>query len=259
MALSFGPLCNLSQTLLLDWVLLHTRGLSIQSVEKLVKEVLLHPGFNISDLHNFNMRRALKDLDDDMNGFKKESINLRLPFPGHCFASEQHAPTYTVEGIPMRCLIDVITGMCEDRSGPEIEWQPFEQFYQDPAQPTPIRVFSEVFDLPAMVEMAQSIQRRERNPADPKDMPYVPLGIMLYSDSTQLSSSGNNTLWPVYVSLANHSRADHARLGRQCQQELMMLPKVSIFRYKILPSRVLILIYSCLKNQFTSGLPRSSG
>lgn len=80
MALSFSPLRNLSQTLLLDWVLLHTRGLSIQSVEKLVKEVLLHPSFDIADLHNFNMRRALKDLDDDTNGFKKESIDLRLPF-----------------------------------------------------------------------------------------------------------------------------------------------------------------------------------
>lgn len=244
----FVPLCNLSQTLLLDWVLLHTRGLSIQSVEKLVKDVLLHPGFNIADLHNFNMRKALKDLGDDINGFKKESIDLRLPFPGHCFASERHAPKYTVEGIPMRRLIDVIKDMCEDRSGPEIEWQPFEQFYQDPARPAPVRVFSEVFDSPAMVEMAESILRRERNPADPKDMPYAPLGIMLYSDSTQLSSSGNNTVWPVYVSLANYFRADRARLGRQCQQELMMLPKVNVFRYKIVPSRVLTLIYSCLKN-----------
>lgn len=122
---SFGPLCNLSQTPLLDWVLLQTRGLSIQSVEKLVEDVL-HPCFNIADLHNFNMRKALKDLDDDINGFKKESIDFRLPFPGHCFASEQHAPKYTVEGIPMRRLMDVIKDMCEDRSGPEIEWQPFE-------------------------------------------------------------------------------------------------------------------------------------
>lgn len=88
MALSFSPLRNLSQTLLLDWVLLHTRDLSIQSVEKLVKDVLLHPSFNIADLHNFNMRKALKDLGDDINGFKKESIDLCLPFPGHCFASE---------------------------------------------------------------------------------------------------------------------------------------------------------------------------
>lgn len=50
-------------------------------------------------------------------------------------------------------------------------------------------------------------------------MPYTPLGIMLYSDSTQLSSSGNNTVWPVYVFLANHSQADHAQLGQQCQQQ----------------------------------------
>lgn len=204
------------------------------------------------------MRKALKDLGDDINGFKKESIDLCLLFPGHCFASEWHALKYTVEGIPMRHLIDIIKDMCEDCSGPKIEWQPFKQFYQDPARLAPVCMFSEVFDSPAMVEMAESILHWERNLADPKDMPYAPLGIMLYSDSTQLSSSSNNTVWPVYVSLANYFWADHAWLGQQCQQELMMLPKVSVFRYKILPSHVLTLIYSCLKNWFTFGLPKSS-
>ncbi|OWZ59469.1 hypothetical protein C356_00984 [Cryptococcus neoformans c45] len=174
------------------------------------------------------MRKALKDMDRDVVDITKERIELRLPFPGHCFRSEQHAPKFTVKDIPMRRLIDVIVDMCEDANGRKIEYQPFEQFYQASTWSAPARVLSEVFDSPAMVEMAESLQRRARHPEDPEDMPYAPLGIILYSDSTQLSSSGNNTVWPVYVSLANHARADRARLGRQCQQELMMLPKASL-------------------------------
>lgn len=61
----------------------------------------------------------------------------RICYPHRsCFASEQRALKYTVESIPMQHLIDIIKDMCEDCSSPEIEWQPFKQFYQDPAQPT---------------------------------------------------------------------------------------------------------------------------
>ncbi|KAI1784806.1 hypothetical protein LXA43DRAFT_1100996 [Ganoderma leucocontextum] len=89
-----------------------------------------------------------------------------------------------------------------------------------------IRVYSEVYNSDAMLEADARLREQPREVGDPDDLEYFVIAIILWSDSTHLTSFGSASLWPIYLYFANQSKYVRARPSSFSAHHLAYVPSL---------------------------------
>ncbi|KAI0643889.1 hypothetical protein C8Q79DRAFT_1002431 [Trametes meyenii] len=174
----FGPFDNASQFRLSDWHYNAASTKSMGSFDDLI-DVIVSNGFNPEDLRGFNADSAQARLDgyaeakgtfSEKDGWREGSVEIPLPKTGEKYPSEQAAPTFTVDGVHYRSLIELICGAAQD------------------------------------TREYEKIRAQPRNPADGPDVEIAICSLLVWSDATHLTNFGAASLWPFYVYLGNLSK-----------------------------------------------------
>jgi hypothetical protein len=113
-------------------------------------------------------------------------------------------PLFTVPGLFMRPLTEVIRSAIRDPMSRHFHFTPFKQFHKPRPDAEAARVYDEIYSSDAMIEAYEKLQSQ---PAQPDcTLERVILSLMFWSDSTHLASFGNASLWPLYLFFGNLSK-----------------------------------------------------
>jgi hypothetical protein len=213
-------------------------------IDCLVHEVILAEDFNPEDLRNFSIAREMARLDaygatdspfsaDD--GWKDGSVKIRVPNAKSRHASESAAPEFQVSGIHYRPLLEVIKSAFQRPDVQGYHWVPFKWFHRSSEGQD--RVYSEIYNSDAMLEEDAKIQALPRNPEDGSDTEVATGAILLWSDSTHLTSFGSASLWPIYLFLGNLSKYSRGMPSALAAHHLAYVP--SVIPHLVLTHRVI--------------------
>ena len=87
-----------------------------------------------------------------------------------------------------------------------------------------VDVFSEVYSLPEMLHAHQEINALPHKTGD--NMEHVVASLMVWSDSTQMTQLGDNSMWPFYLSFGNQSKYLCGKPSEVACHHLVYIPKV---------------------------------
>lgn len=229
----FAPFTNPTCGLLMAWQYSGTNLKSATELDRLAK-VQQDPLYDAKDLKGFTHAREMKLLDkylqtqnnpfNEEHGWKCSSVSFHLPKEKTCFASEEDAPTITVDGIYHRDLTDVVKSAFED---PELSatfhMTPYTQHWKTADHRT-VDVFSESFASPEMVDAHREVNALPRDEGD--DLERVVAGLMVWSDSTHLTSFGDASMWPFYLFFTNQSKYTRCKPSERACHHVAYIPTV---------------------------------
>ena len=141
--------------------------------------------------------------------------------------SEDAAPEFHVKGLHYHKITEVMKSVFEEPATQMIHTMPYKLFWQPDNTHLPERIITELYTSDAM------LQEHEKIKSSPKvagcNLETVIAAIMLWSDSTHLTSFGNATLWPIYLFLRNQSKYTCAKPTSFAVHHLTYIPKVSYY------------------------------
>jgi hypothetical protein len=142
--------------------------------------------------------------------------------------SKEDASKFEVGGIWYRPLLGVIKSAYKDVSMQSFYLIPFKLFQSEGADistassvfptnsdckdkmpPNSKRIYIEVYILDAMLEENKKICTMPQSSEDNPDIEYIIAAILLWSDSTHLTSFEMACLWPIYCLFAGLSKYLH--------------------------------------------------
>ena len=211
-------------------------------------EVFLAEDYERDHLLQFNADRENERLDKFAatsgafaaeDGWRQGTVELAMPKEGVSHVSEEAAPKMTVSNVYYRPLLEVIKAAYQDSMAEGFHWFPFRLFRQhrgpEVLQPDTLddseRMYSEIYNSDAMLiedDRIQTKARVDREAGDTPDMEYAVAPILLYSDSTHLTSFGTAALWPIYVFFGNLSKYIRARPNSFAAHHLAYIPSVRL-------------------------------
>jgi hypothetical protein len=141
-------------------------------------------------------------LDTDA-GWKKTQVKISVPF--HRRTSNPGPQHYVCADLHHRSLIDIIKERLSDpRHFERFHLEPYRLIWKPTNDSPEVNVHGELYTSQAFFDAHYELQR---SPGEPGcDLPRVVVALMLWSDSTQLTSFGNAKLWPCYVFFGNESK-----------------------------------------------------
>ena len=200
---------NKSVSLLMNWQNDGDTTKSDSSINKLVKEVLLHPDFQLSDLKGFSARREneIADKADTkstlLTSFSEASVDIEVP------SGDKNVPSakFSVTGLHYRSLLSILRSAFADPLATMFHLSPYKMFHKSPTSGVEQRVYSEMYDSDVFIEEHDRVQRAALPPDDPDcKREKVIAAMMFWSDSTHLANFGTAKLWPIYMMLGNLSK-----------------------------------------------------
>ena len=210
----FFPFENISQFLLSNWYLDTSSGQrSGPDLDRLIKEVILHPQFNPEDLRGFSHRKMKVILDAiDMSKdpttssifhtqdgwIRDASVVIRIP-EGKKAWTTPLGREFLIRGLHYRPIVAIIQKVYS--TSRNIHFTPFELWHEVEGCHTRQRVFGELFSSPAFIEEYKTLPRE---PGCTLERTVAPL--MFSSDSTHLASFGTAKLWPIYMFFGSQSK-----------------------------------------------------
>ncbi|KAJ2922051.1 hypothetical protein H1R20_g15042, partial [Candolleomyces eurysporus] len=129
-----GPFSNQGSHSLMSWYHNYPT-LSLASLNALVSDVILDPGFNHDDFVSFcaekelgklNHYAVLKDGVVSPDTWSVDSVEISVPGTHHKFPSKNEAPTFTVEDVYDCNIIDVIGAALHEPDAETFHLFPFE-------------------------------------------------------------------------------------------------------------------------------------
>ena len=129
---------NWSEDLLLIWMTLGS-GNTPAGMNELVHNVIMHPEFDLSELHKFNAVTATRRFNREHfsksgptlkagDGWKEGSVRIRVPCTREK-QKEDDAPKFVVDGILYQDVVEVITAELEDPDAfNNIHTTPYEEW-----------------------------------------------------------------------------------------------------------------------------------
>lgn len=232
----FAPFPNLSVAL---FMAAYFSGMDTKSEghATLVAAVTQDPRFNTSEMMGFNSHienvRLDKYLQGDEHPFQmgegwQESIAyIRLPVEGQPVDLEANAPTLPICGVFHRRITDIVRNVCGSNSAETFHYTPYTTHWH----PDPLdldrheRIYSDTYTADAMVQIQMEVDELPRQEGDTRER--IALGLMLASDSTQLTSFGTASVWPVYLMFANQSKKERTKPSCHAVHHLAYVPSVS--------------------------------
>ena len=98
--------------------------------------------------------------------------------------------------------------ICDNISNPnhhsQFHYEPYELHWHPPHKTIAVQVYGELFMSQIFLEVHKQLQASPREPGC--DLPRCIVGLMFWSDSTQLTSFGDAELWPLYMYFGNKSK-----------------------------------------------------
>ena len=214
----YHPYPNRNAFRLGDWYWTGGAQKSQASFKDLVN-IVGDPTFSPADIQSVRWDQINQALADDEEwvehpaGWSKTEISILVPFqPRRGAVSDPDAgpKEYVVGDFLHRNLVEVIK---EKLSNPvhddHFHYDPYELKWQPNQNSQPIRVHGEMYTSQAFLDAHNALQS---SPPEPNcTLPRHIIALMFSSDSTNLTSFGDTTLWPIYLFFGNESKY------RRCQ------------------------------------------
>lgn len=216
----FFPYPNENSFLLGDWYWNHGSQKSQENFKKLL-DIVGSASFSPHDVRETNWNRinqqlAVNDWDegewvDEDAGWQKSDISIRVPF--HRFLDHPGVQDYTVKNFYHRSLTSIIREKLKNdaEKNCHFHFEPFESLWKpdlnSPANSpddTTVRLYGELYTSPAFLDAHQKLQDMTGEPNC--NLPRVVVGLMFWSDATQLTTFGHAKLWPLYMVFGNDSK-----------------------------------------------------
>lgn len=227
---------NPTRDLLLGWWFTEGSSNGIKSLGSLVS-CLTSPQFDVSRLQGFNPVTALRQFERESsslrsgttltpgNSWKTEVIKVRVPCVGvkQC---EEDAPEFVVNGLLYRDPVEVVVNELMDPDLFEnLHIKSFEEWWKPSEGNESVRVYSELYTSDAMLGAERDLQAALKTTSGPQLETFV-VSILLYSDSTHLTSFGSASLWPVYLFIGNLSKYTRSKPTSFSAHHIAYLPTV---------------------------------
>ncbi|KAI0315118.1 hypothetical protein OF83DRAFT_1293481 [Amylostereum chailletii] len=165
-------------------------------------------------------------VDTSRDGWIKSSVTIPLPCEGQEHPSEGEAPTFAVDGLYHRRLLDVITQVFESGTAKTLHTTPFQQHWLPDEEGGPTeRVYSQMYNSDAMLEAHEAVQKLPLEPGE-ADVERVVVAVMSGSDATHLANFGTASLWPGYTMLGNESKYTLLKPTSGSCHHTMYVPKL---------------------------------
>lgn len=232
----YAPFKNYSSFLLSAWANGGDNKKSDREIRRLSRGVINAAGFVNSDIKHFSLtgtnRLLDKSLDyrnDLMDGWKHETVKIRIPIEGKTHRSEARCPEVEIPGLYYRSLVDTIEEALGRDDASLIHYTPYKEYWKPSETSTSERVYGEAYSADAWMEAHEEIQASAPNDG----VENVALPLMLWSDATHLAEFGSASIWPLYMYFAGHSKYIRAKPSSGVGHHLAYIPSVSVFKSKI--------------------------
>jgi hypothetical protein len=227
----FYPYPNRSAFRLGDWFWNGGVQKSQASFQELM-DIIGDPEFQTADVRNVRWDAVNKELGtdeaewvDEDAGWTKTPVSISVPHqPRRKYPSEDNAGPrgYVVGDFYHRSLVSIIrekiSGLGERHL---FHFEPYELNWQPAPDEDLIRVQTELYTSPAFIDCHRELQE---SPGEPGcDLPRVVVALMFWSDATNLTAFGSNTLWPLYLFFGNESKY------RRCKPSCNICEHVAYF------------------------------
>ena len=245
------PFKNMSIFHLMGWFYDSSLMKSLGTLNNLVHQVLLAPDFKTDDLTGFDAAKEAKQLDNfdpsspeearsGSNSRSKQSeeqlndgwietlVPISLPGVGIPHLSEAASPVFHVKWFLYRKPLEVIKAAYQEASAAQFHISPFEEYWKPSLETPPERIYSELYNTDAYIQEHEKIQS---HPQPNCELEKVIAPIMLWSDSTHLTSFGHASLWPLYLYIGTLSKYTCAKPSSFAANHLEYIPKV---RYRLI-------------------------
>ncbi|THU93782.1 hypothetical protein K435DRAFT_669587 [Dendrothele bispora CBS 962.96] len=245
---TFAPFLNATVFRLMSWFYNGRESKSMADLDELVKDVLQAEDFKKEDLDGFSSRNVSRDMDEWLgpefhlpaeDGWVEGSVEIPLPAEG-VKCSESEAPRLTVDGIFYRKPLEVIKSVFQSERSQNFHYVPFKLFHRrdsqndvEPPLPSDTRLHHELYNSDAYIQEYERIQlqQHQRQLNDPSlrnetDIENVPVGIMCWSDETQVTQFGDQSMWPIYMYFGNQSKYERAKPTSFAAHHLSYIPKL---------------------------------
>jgi len=219
--------------LIFCWQFSGTNSKSSAEVKRLFHTFLDDDEYRREDARQYNDIREKKLVEDYLkdhtnpfhatHGWKESSVRIRLPKEKMKWPSEVDAPEIEIKGVRHRSLTEIITSVFKDSVASTFHMTPFHQMWQVSEQRS-IKIFSEAYTSPAMIEAYHEVNALPREPDD--DLERVVASLMMWSDSTHLTSFGDASLWPFYLFFGNQSKYTRGKPTASACHHVAYIPSV---------------------------------
>lgn len=223
---------NQSISMIHEWQNTGSSSKSDQELNRLVKEVLLHPEFCLNDLSRFNAQQENRHADEadkqspHLDSFQESSIKIEVP------SGDKDVPSriFQVPGLMHRKLTAIIRAAFAEPLSENFHLSPYRLYHTSPTLAQPERVFSEVYDSNMFIEEHDKVQRAPLPPNDPDcKREKIIAALMFWSDSTHLANFGTAKLWPIYLLFGNLSKYIRAQPNSGATHHLAYIPTIPDF------------------------------
>ena len=197
----------------------------------LIKEILVHDDFNISDLKGFSVSQELHCLDTMEDeavfsgeaGWRESSVKIHLPVDKQKL-KEDTALMFEVPGVWHHDLLEVIRTAFEDTKAQFYHLTLFRLFWKSTPDSEPERVVTDLYNSDAFLQEHEKLQQQPSEMGC--DLEQAVAAIMVWSDSTHLANFGQASLWPIYLFLGNQSKYQCAKPSQCAAHHLTYIPLV---------------------------------
>ena len=214
---------------------------SLNDLNVLVQNVIRAPEFRVEHFDNFDATKAADRLFEQEgasdsstsrmplrlnDGWYESSVPIALACDKIRHKSENNAPKLDVTGLYHRKPLDVIKAALQESNAQRFHIAPFEEYWVPQPDALPERIYSDIYNSDAYIQEQDIVHSRIREDGD--HLEAVIVSMMLWSDSTHLTSFGNASLWPVYLFFGNQSKYDRAKPTSFSAHHLAYIPEVSM-------------------------------
>ncbi|KAI9461999.1 hypothetical protein BJY52DRAFT_1116707, partial [Lactarius psammicola] len=208
---------------------------SLNDLNVLVQNVICAPDFEVQHFDNFDATKAVEKLFEQgdtsemplNDGWYETSVPIILACDRVAHRSEGNAPTLNVAGLYYQKPLEVIKAALQELNAQQFHIAPFKEYWVPRPNGPSERIYSELYNSDAYIQEHDIIRTQSHN--DPLEAVIV--SMMLWSDSTHLTSFGNASLWPIYIFFGNQSKYDRAKPTTFSAHHLAYIPKVSILTH----------------------------
>ncbi|KAH9010984.1 hypothetical protein EDB85DRAFT_1879108, partial [Lactarius pseudohatsudake] len=204
---------------------------SLNDLNVLVQNVIRAPDFQVQHFDNFDAVKADEKLFEQgdtsetplNHGWYETTVPISLACDKVTHKSERDVPILSVTGLYHRKPLEVIRAALQESNVQQFHIAPFKEYWVPHSDGPPEHIYSELYNSNAYIKEHGIIHAR----ADEDPLEAVVVSMMLWSDSTHLTSFGNASLWPIYLYIGNQSKYERAKPSTFSAHHLAYIPKVN--------------------------------
>lgn len=221
----YWPYPNISAFLFGGWFWGHKNESRIDR-DHLIKDVLFHRSFRLEELRGVNFKAIDAKMaapsggsaPEDSHEWTRVNVDIRVPLKG------LPPEPFSVASLFYRRLTSVIRDVfTNDTAASKFCYQPYAEYWNSPWTNATERLHGELYTSDAFI---QEHERILKAPAT-DTLPRAVAALMLWSDSTHLTSFGQASMWPIYLFFGNQSKYERCQPSSRAAQHVAYLPSVS--------------------------------